>query len=479
MKRRLLPIPLLLLSTAAAAQGTPPPSPAKAPLTLEALAARVEELERALATREQASSATSEENEALKQRVAVLERQVELQREDAANANASATVVTVNDKGVSAKSADGAYEFKLRGTVQADQRSFVDGDGGQNDSFLWRLVRPSLEGQLGKLIAFKLTPDFATDTPSLVDAYVDLRFDARYTVRVGKFNGPVGLERLQSSSALAMMERAFPTELAPNRDLGVQLQGELAQGRVSYAAGVFNGTADGRDAVASDPDDEVEFEGRVFFEPWKNAANALSGLGFGLAGSTGDKHGAGNNFLPRYRTPGQNVFFNYRASVLANGEHQRLSPQAYYYRNRLGLMGEWISSKQEVQVGANAATLASLENTAWQLTAGWVLTGEDASYRGVAKPSHPFALDGEGWGAFELVARYGELDIDDDAFPLYADPSASARHARAWGLGINWYLNSNLKLVMNYTDADFDGGAPLGADREGEQAIFSRLQVSF
>ncbi len=477
MKRHLWPIPLLLASATAVAQSSPPPQ--RPPLTLEALAARVEELERTLAAREAAGSSTSDENEQLKQRVAVLERQLELQDEAATTAKASNPVFTVNDKGVSAKSADGAYEFRLRGTVQADQRSFLEGDAGQNDSFLFRLVRPTLEGNIGKLLAFKLTPDFATDNPSLVDAYFDLKFDPRYTLRVGKFNGPIGLERLQSSSALAMMERGFPTELVPNRDIGVQLQGELAQGRVSYAAGVFNGAADGRDAIASDPDDEVEFEGRIFFEPWKNDANALSGLGFGLAGSTGEKRGTGNNFLPRYRTPGQNVFFNYRASVAAAGEHQRLSPQFYYYRNRLGLMGEWVRSEQEVQLGANAASNISLENEAWELTGSWVLTGEDASYRGVVKPAHPFTLDGEGWGAFELVARYGELDIDDDAFPLYADPSVSARRARAWGLGINWYLNSNLKLVMNYTDADFDGGAVASQDREDEQALFTRLQVNF
>jgi phosphate-selective porin OprO/OprP len=472
-----VPLFFLLASAAAAAQAA---TPSKAPTpSLEALAARVEQLERALAARDAASGASSEENAQLKQRVAVLERQLELQDEASATAKASTPVLAVNDKGVSAKSADGAYEFRLRGTVQADQRSFVDGDGGQNDSFLWRIVRPSLEGQLGKLVAFKLTPDFATDTPSLVDAYVDLRFDPRATVRVGKFNGPIGLERLQSSSALAMMERAFPTELAPNRDIGVQLQGEFADGRVSYAAGVFNGTADGRDAIANDPDDDIEFEGRIFFEPWKNDANALSGLGFGLAGSRGEKHGAGNNFLPRYRSPGQNVFFSYRSTVVADGEHQRLSPQFYYYHNRFGLMGEWISSEQELQVGSAANTHASLENRAWQLTGSWVLTGEDASYRGVVKPSHPFTLDGEGWGAFELVARYGELEIDEDAFPLYADPNTSARRSQAWGLGINWYLNSNLKLVLNYTDASFDGGAPLGADRPDEEAIFSRLQVSF
>jgi phosphate-selective porin OprO/OprP len=467
------PVPLLLAAAIAAA--LPGSAFAGDTLTLEALAARVSQLEQALAARD----AASEKNESLKQRVAVLERQLELQQEDNASKVASAPVLAVNDKGLSAKSADGLYELRLRGTVQYDQRSFHEGDGLQNDSFLFRIVRPTLEGQLGKLVAFKLTPDFAGDTPSLVDAYFDLRFDPRYTLRIGKFNGPVGLERLQSSSALAMVERGYPTELAPNRDIGVQLQGEFAQGRVSYAAGLFNGAPDGRDALASDPDDNLEFEGRVFFEPWKNSANALSGLGFGLAGSHGDKRGLGNNFLPRYRTPGQNIFFSYRANVLADGTHERLSPQAYFYRNRLGLLGEWISSEQEVQLGTNAATHTALRNEAWQLTGSWVLTGEDASYRGVVKPSRPFALDGEGWGAFELVARVGELDVDDDAFPVYADPSLAARHSREWGLGLNWYLNSNLKLVFNHTRASFDGGAPLGADREDESATFTRVQVAF
>ena len=468
-----VPVPLLLSLAIAAA--LPAPAQAGDKLTLEALAARVAQLEQALAER----SATSEENSALKQRVAVLERQVELQQEEAATKAQSAPVFTVGEKGFSVKTPDGGFEAKLRGLVQADNRLFTDGETARsNDTWLFRRIRPTLEGTLGSLVGFRLTPEFAGDSATIVDAYLDLKFDPRATVRVGKMKGPIGLERLQSASAIEMIERGFPTELAPNRELGVQLQGEFAGGRVSYAAGVFNGAADGRDAPTADVDGNVEFEGRVFFEPWKNSANALSGLGFGLAGSVGEKEGAGNNFLPRYRTPGQNVFFNYRGTVLADGEHRRLSPQAYFFRNRLGLLGEWISSEQELQV-ANATTHAELRNTAWQLTGSWVLTREDAGYRGVAKPLHPFDLDGEGWGAFELVARAGELEIDEDAFPVYADPSVSARRARSWGLGLNWYLNSNLKLVFNHTHASFDGGAPLGEDREDEEVFSTRVQVAF
>jgi phosphate-selective porin OprO/OprP len=449
--------------------------------TLQALADRLSRIEQRLdASAPSGSTNSADDLAALNQRLLVLERKLEIAQDDATSKATTTPVVSLGEKGLSVKTPDGNYEIKLHGLVQADQRTYI-GDNAlpQNNSFLFRLVRPTLEGSFGPLVGFRLTPDFAGDSATLVDAYVDLRFNPAYTLRIGKFAGPVGLERLESSGATALIERGFPTELAPNRDIGAQLQGELASGRVNYAVGVFNGAPDGRDSPTTDADNHVEFEGRVFFEPWKNDANALSGLGFGLAGSVGDKQGVGNNFLPRYRTPGQNAFFNYRSAVAADGRHQRLSPQAYYYRNAFGLLGEYITSRQEVVLPGNSSSRTDLTNSAWQLTGSWVLSGEDASYKGVVKPDHPFVAGGDGWGAFELVARYGQLDIDNDAFPLLADPSVAATRARAWGLGINWYLNSNLKLVFNHTHARFDGGAPGGRNREDEKTFFSRVQVSF
>jgi phosphate-selective porin OprO/OprP len=375
--------------------------------------------------------------------------------------------------------ADGAFEFKLRGTAQFDYRGFSGDDAlPLADTHLWRRVRPSLEGQLGTLLAFRITPEFAGDGTTLVDAYADLRFDPRATLRVGKLKGPLGLERLQSANALALVERGFPTELAPNRDLGAQLQGEFAGGAVSYAAGLFNGAPDGRDAPTQDADDNLEFAARLFFEPWKNDADALSGLGFGLAASAGEKDGSGNSFLPRYRTPGQHVFFSYRPAVWAHGDHARWTPQAYWYRNAWGLQAEWIESEQELLIPGQADSRVELAHRAWQLTGSYVLTGEDAGYKGVARPNRPFARNG-GWGAFEVVARYGELTLDADTFPRYADPAVAARAAQAWGLGLNWFLSSNLKLAFNHTRASFEGGAAGGADREDEKTVFSRVQVAF
>jgi phosphate-selective porin OprO and OprP len=456
------------------------PAWAQDALTVEQLQQRLEALERRVAggaSTEQGSPAAEPGLADLDQRLRILERKLELQQEEQVAKAKEAPVIAVNEKGASFKSANGDYEVKIRGLLQGDGRFFLDGaPSGTNDTFLLRTARPIIEGSLGKLVGFRFTPEFAGDSASIVDAYADLRFDPAYTVRLGKFTSPVGLERLQSSSALSEVERALPSELAPNRDIGVQLQGELAAGRVGYAIGVFNGTVDGRDAVTTNPDNEFEYAGRIFFEPFKNDANAWSGLGFGLGASVGDKQGSGANFLPRYRTPGQVQFFGYRAAALADGRNTRFSPQGYYYRNAFGLLAEYIVSRQEVSIGG---VREELSNSAWQATASYVLTGEDASYRGVVKPSNPFNPGKGGWGALEVVGRYGVLEVDEDAFPLFADPAVSASEASSWTVGLNWYLNSNLKLVLNYLQTSLEGGAAGGADREDEKAVFTRLQVAF
>jgi phosphate-selective porin OprO/OprP len=364
--------------------------------------------------------------------------------------------------------------------VQGDARFFLDDADPQfNDTFLMRRLRPTLEGSLTKLIGFRLTPEFAGSSATIVDAYIDVKFSPAATLRVGKQKGPLGLERLQSGGNLMMVERAFPTELVPNRDIGATLQGDLSGSRFTYQVGVYNGTADGRDARATDVDDRKEYAARLFFEPFHGDPGFFQNLGLGVAGSTGDKEGTTvgqEGVLPQYRTPGQNTFFQYASGVAADGTHRRLTGQAYFYRQAFGFMGEYVESRQELLQGP---VKAELSHDAWQATLSWLLTGEEASYRGVVKPRRPYQIGQEGWGAFELTVRATALDIDDDAFPVFASPDTQATKATAYGIGANWYLNAKAKIVVNYTVTKFDGGAAGGADREDENALFSRLQVQF
>lgn len=422
--------------------------------------------------------------EELEQRLLVLERKLEIQNEDAATKVREAPVVTAGDKGFSLKSAKGDYELKFSALAQIDGRYFVDDDGAFRDGFIARRLRPTVQGNLGKLVSFRFTPEFAGngtgDAASIVDAYFDLKFDPRASLRIGKQKGPVGLERLQSGGAIELVERGYATELAPSRDLGAALYGELASNTINYSIGVFNGTADGRDVSTAD-DGLKEIEGRVFFEPFKNEYGFFKGLGFGIAGSTGAKDGSGNNFVSRYRTPGQNQFFTYDgAGAAASGKHTRYAPQAYFHRNSLGVLAEYTVSEQDLTRGG---VERSIKNDAYNLTASYVLTGEDASYKGI-KPAAPYAIGDEGWGALQVVARIGALNVDNAAFEgiagtdRLADPTKQASKAESYGAGVNWVLTQNAKLTADYHFTQFKGGAT-GGDRRDEKAVFTRLTIQY
>ena len=171
--------------------------------------------------------------------------------------------------------------------------------------------------------------------------------------------------------------------------------------------------------------------------------------------------------------------------VVANGRHWRLAPQAYYYWGPLGLLGEYVLSNQRVSRTVVAPlTTQNLEHKAWQITGSWVLTGEDASYTGVT-PFHPFDPSTGGWGAWQLVGRYGSLDIDDKAFPNFANPATSATKATAWSAGLNWYLNRNVRVSASFSRTTFAGAgaasatAPGNVSRQPENVLFTRVQLAF
>ena len=62
--------------------------------------------------------------------------------------------------------------------------------------------------------------------------------------------------------------------------------------------------------------------------------------------------------------------------------------------------------------------------------------------------------------------------------PALRQPRQLARSAKAWAVGLNWYLNRNLRLMFDYEHTKFEGGAATG-DREDEKIFFSRFQIAF
>ena len=438
----------------------------------------------------------------LDQKIRIAERKNELTAEAAEARAKELPKLSVGQNGFSFSSADTNFILKVRGVLQVDSRTFLDDNNllQGNDGFLLRRARPIIEGTVFRDFDFQFVPDFGGSSVQIFDANLNYRFRPELQLRAGKFKGPVGLEQLQSDVSLSFNERSLATDLVPTRNVGVQLWGEIAEGTVSYALDLFNGDGDSRVSSNSNFGDGMEFAGRVFLQPFKRTSlTVLQGLGFGLGGSyslvnasaLGLPNTTGGT-LPGYTTDGQQQFFAYNpvvGPVVADGAHWRLSPQASYVKGPFGLMGEYVISDQAVFNNATQRR-AQLNNTAWEVSGQWVLTGEPASFSGIT-PLRPFSLSDRGWGAWQLVARFGQLNIDDAAFPDFANPATSAKSATSWAVGINWWLNKNVRVLTSFSHTTFDGGGsfdpleastyvpPATVTHQNENVVFTRLQLAF
>jgi phosphate-selective porin OprO/OprP len=390
---------------------------------------------------------------------------------------------------------DKQWRVRVRGLVQADGRFWVDGtQRPQIDTFLIRRAQPYIEGSAPYGVSFLIGPDFGGGTTVLQDAYFGLDLGPGLRFRFGKFRPPFGLERLQPTSNLTFVEFGLPTLLTPNRDVGAMVHGDLFKGFFGYAAGVFNGVPDNSSGDL-DTDAEKEFVARAYLRPFLPLdTQAVGRLFIGVATTFGRVYGSPTTpaltNTPAYKTPGQITDFSYIAAatapdyantVVANGPHNRYGAYLYEALGPLSLLGEFYLSDQEV--GRAGFPNTWVHNRAYQAQATVVLFGANASYDfvHVETPVEPAAGH---FGALELAARVGHLDIDRDVFPNFASRTASVRGATEVTLGANWYWSDNGKFVVNWDHTEFQGGARTAPElaighREAENIFLFRAQVLY
>lgn len=371
------------------------------------------------------------------------------------------------------QSANGDYRLVLGMVAQLDGRFSLDDPLPITNTFTIRKLRPTFSGHIAKYFDYKVMPDLGGGTVVMQDAYVDVRFSSTFRVRTGKDKTPVGYELLQGDAFVLFPERALASSLVPNRDIGVQAQGDLAGGRVFYAAGVFNGIPDGTSSTTEiDTNSAKDLAGRVVVQPFRTTrtpAGALHGFGFQVGGSTGRQIGA----LPSFKTSVGQTYFSYATGVTANGRRTRVSPAIFYYYKALGVFGEYMRSTQPV---ARAAVTQDVRNQAWEVTGSYVLTGEAASDRGV-KPKNNFDPVTGHWGALQILARYTTLAVDRSAFAAALTAAGANREARSYTIAANWYPAAFIKYYATFERTAF--GGDMRGPRPAENVILFRAQLGF
>ena len=392
------------------------------------------------------------------------------------------------DNGLVFETVDGDFKAKIGGRIYADML-YVDGQSSltdrmrpqgnfrtRNDQAFISDARIGIEGTIYKNFFYKLEYDFYGDINSKTQvdgfrgAYMGMK-DIPYIgkITIGQMKEPFSLEELASENNITFLERALPNVFAPGYQWGLEIKNNWFDERLTFAIGAFrNSTHSGTMSSGN----EWCSTARLTCLPWYEAPDKLVHLGasysFRLPESGGWNH-TDNEIrfwqIPELLTRDYIVDtgnFNINAQNLVAWEGAAVYGPVSVQGE---LMQTWLSAPN-----------GQLSKTGY-LYGGYgyisyIITGEhriydksDGRFKGV-EPKHIFSIEDHTWGAWEVAARYSCLNLDDKSVGI------SGGIANDITLGLNWYLNPNMRLMINYVYADRAGYGSLNG-------IQTRAQVNF
>jgi len=169
------------------------------------------------------------------------------------------------------------FRFTDLAPDDAVQIEGTEGPGDHVKSFRIRRAKTELAGWFWKKeISFELQMGWAgsdsTGGSSTFSGLEDalLNWDASkkgtFQIRAGQFKVPFGRQEMTSSERQQFADRSILSgEFTLSRDIGVQLWGQVASGKLEYRAGAFNGN--GRNH-ALDDNNKLQYDARLMFQPW-------------------------------------------------------------------------------------------------------------------------------------------------------------------------------------------------------------------
>jgi phosphate-selective porin OprO/OprP len=343
----------------------------------------------------------------------------------------------------------------LIGKFQWDARQAGDDPPDSFESTEIQRARVGIDGEFLRNfdfnIEYELTErelDGNTSATAWKDVYLDVDFANAARVRLGKFKVPFGLDQLTSVANLDFIYRSLgSSNLAPARDTGVMIYGELSGGRFDYAVGAFRHdgeNARSRRIAGADETGAARFRVAPFQRQGASLLDQLE-LGAGvtmsaLANPTELPNGLrGRTVMSKYE------FFE---PLFVNGRRQRYEIDAEWRWRRVGARAEYMNVRDTRDgQGFLDNDLPPARARSWFVSGAYVITGERKNW-----PVTPRGEVGRGgFGAVEVVGRYERLKFDgpagaDEAFrhPRAETILPSGDRAMTWG--INWYVNRFVKV---------------------------------
>lgn len=413
---------------------------------------------------------------------------------EAAEAKKAGEVKASFKDGLVFESGDKETSIRLIGRIHADYRNFDysetdSGTGGAtgSDTFDMRRARLGFEGTFKKYYKFKVQTDMSA-ADKLDEAYLNIGWWKQAQFRFGQFKMPGMLEEQTSSNNIDFLERSMGNYGVAGKERGAMLHGEPFKG-LTYALAFSTGQGQNN----SEDDirvDSVETNARVTANFAEMMGNDNMVLHAGLSYSTTDmKNDAVIGYDTTSEARGVKFFDATSIGAIANDtevERDRTGVEAAVAYGPFKFQSEWSKVAYDFDKTGTAATDDSLDIDTWYAQVVWNITGEAwaKQYKGGAwgglKPAKDFNPDGSGWGAWQVGVRYSKFEADDG---FASTGSVGFLEADAWTMGVNFYPNSNTRIMLNYVRSDFDKQDSAvnvnGRAIDDERALITRVQWMF
>jgi phosphate-selective porin OprO/OprP len=331
----------------------------------------------------------------------------------------------------------------------------------RNDGAFIRSARLGLEGRIYEDFLFKFEYDFYgdinanTEVSGIQSAYVGMEnIPFVGEIRIGHMKEPFSLEELDSMNDITFLERSLPNVFAPAYSWGICMNNSWLDERMTFAVGAFRNSTSSGSMVSGN---EWCTTTRLTGLPWYEGQGKLMHLGAAYSYRVPESGGwANTNERIRFRQKPELWTRDYivnTGNFEINSENRLGAEAAFVYGPfsiQTEVMGDWINSPRDQQ-----STRGNLYGGYAYIS--YILTGEHREYstscgefRSVT-PKSIFSLRDRTWGAWEVAARCSYLNLDDKNLGI------SGGSVFDTTLGLNWYLNPNMRLMLNWVHADRAG----------------------
>ena len=392
-------------------------------------------------------------------------------------------------------SADGDFSLALRALVQFDMGYFAQGRNPPNvdlnSGTNFRRAQFGFQGTAWRDWSYNFVYDFGGNGVEgrgyIYTAYIQYDGLKPFGFRIGAFSPSMGIEDQTGSADLIFLERPASSDVsrniagAPGREAAsLYAQGDRYLLSVSYTGKrTTDGTSTG--AAVGTFDSQQALIGRASFlaingsdVKWlldghvthvlKLADTAPSPSATAIRFSSGPELA-----VDASRTVDTGSIDAKRATEF--GFETAFASGAFYAQ------GGWFHYGIE-----RRTAVPNPDFTGWYALATWSLTGEQRAYDPTSasfrqlRPSKPLGSPG-GFGAFELKARYSNIDLDYQPFLAAASGGVDGGQQNVWTVGLNWYPTQGIRFALDYDNIQVNHvNAP--ANDISANAIALRTQIS-